>query len=223
MIERLTSIQYFAVAILPIIFAVTIHEVAHGFMAKLLGDKTALLLGRLTLNPVKHIDLIGTIIVPVFLLFFGGIIFGWAKPVPINAHNFRYPRRDMMLVACAGPSANFLMAIAWAIITKLGIFLSMHNVGWALAIVYMGLIGIQINLLLAVLNLLPLPPLDGGHIALGLLPNKLAALYSRIAPWGLFILLILIFSGRLFSSIINPIVYVFDDAIHALFNLPFGM
>lgn len=221
MIQNLTTIQLFAVAVIPIIFAVTVHEVAHGFVAQLLGDKTALLLGRLTLNPIKHIDLIGTIIVPMLLLFFGGIIFGWAKPVPVNPHNLRYPRRDMMLVACAGPTANFLMAILWAAITKLGIFLIAHNLSWALAIVYMGMIGIQINLLLAVLNLLPLPPLDGGHIAIGLLPGKLAFLYSRISPIGFFILLILISLGVL-SFIISPIINVLEYAIRTLFHLPLG-
>ena len=136
--EQLTTIQLFAVWALPVLFAITVHEVAHGWIASLLGDKTAFILGRLTLNPIKHIDPLGTILIPGILLLLHGPVFGWAKPVPVNAFNLHHPKRDMALVAAAGPLANFLMAIMWGGLVKLGLILLQRDFPGALAITYMG-------------------------------------------------------------------------------------
>jgi Zn-dependent protease len=216
--DQLTTIQLIAVWTLPIIFAVTVHEIAHGFVASLLGDKTALLLGRLTFNPIKHIDLIGTIIVPILLLMFGGIIFGWAKPVPISMRNFRKPKRDMAIVAAAGPLSNFIMAIMWAGITKIAALLLQHNFSGALAIFYMGQAGITFNCLLFVLNFIPIPPLDGGHVMAGFLPPKFAVQFERIAPYGFFIILILLVAGLL-GFVLNPLTNLLLHFIKILFEL----
>jgi len=195
--------QLIAVAILPLLFAITIHEVAHGWVAKRLGDPTAERLGRLTLNPLKHIDPVGTVLVPALLLMLGGFIFGWAKPVPVTWENLRHPKRDMALVAAAGPAANLLMALAWALAVKLGMSLP-EALRWAaLPLVYMGQFGIVINVVLMVLNLLPLPPLDGGRVAVGILPNRIGWQLSRIEPFGFFILLALLATGTL-SLIVGP-------------------
>lgn len=210
--NQLTAIQQFAVWVLPVLFAITVHEVAHGFVADLLGDKTARIMGRLTLNPIKHIDLVGTILVPAILFIFGGFIFGWAKPVPISARNFKKPRRDMMFVAAAGPLSNLIMMVLWALIAKLGIFLTQYGFNWALAIAYMGGAGIMINSALAILNLIPIPPLDGGHILMGLLPAKWAAKVSRIEPYGFFILLFLLATGLL-KYLIAPMTFLLQAFI----------
>ncbi|HIF47831.1 site-2 protease family protein [Candidatus Thioglobus sp.] len=184
---------------IPVIFAITVHETAHGWIASLLGDHSAKMMGRLTLNPIKHIDLVGTIIVPAFLYFTSGFIFGWAKPVPVNFNALRSPRRDMLWVAVAGPASNFIMALLW-----LGVvFIAIDTGSQFLA--DMAQVGIQINLLLAVLNLLPLPPLDGGRVMSSLLPPKLSYQYDQLEPYGLFILLGLLFLG-IFQTLILPIV-----------------
>lgn len=194
--------QLIAVAILPLIFAITVHEVAHGWMAKQFGDPTAQRLGRLTLNPLKHIDPIGTVAVPVLLLVLGGFIFGWAKPVPVTWENLRHPKRDMAIVAAAGPAANLLMALIWAVVLRVGVTLGPTS--WAgIPMQYMGEFGIQINVVLMVLNLIPLPPLDGGRVAVGLLPGPWAWQLARIEPFGFFILLALLATGVL-STIISP-------------------
>lgn len=217
---QLTSIQTISMWILPILFAVTVHEVSHGYVAYLLGDKTARVLGRLTLNPVKHIDIFGTIIVPIVLLLLNtGVILGWAKPVPVNANNFNKPRRDMALVSLAGSSANFIMAIMWAAIAKIGAILLMQNFSGALAVYSMGRAGISINLMLMVLNLLPIPPLDGSHIIASVLPASVAARYEQIAPYGFFILLILLSVG-IISIIMSPIIKVLYILIGSMFGLP---
>jgi Zn-dependent protease len=216
---QLTSIQIISMWILPILFAVTVHEVAHGYIAYLLGDKTACALGRLTLNPIKHIDLFGTIIVPIALLLLNtGVILGWAKPVPVNANNFNKPRRDMALVALAGPSANFIMALIWAAIAKIGLILLTKGVPGALAIYTMSGAGISINLMLMVLNLLPIPPLDGSHIIAGLLPRTIALYYERIAPYGFFILLILLYIG-----VINIVMFPIIRLLYAIIGTMFGL
>ncbi len=196
--------QLIAVSILPILFAITIHEVAHGWVAMHLGDPTAQRLGRLTLNPLKHIDPVGTVLVPALLLILKtSFLFGWAKPVPVTWENLRNPKRDMVLVAAAGPVANLLMAFFWGVIAKIGTLLP-AQVAWAAEpMQYMGVIGILINALLMVFNLLPLPPLDGGRVAVGLLPGPWAWRLSRVEPYGFFILIGLIFTGVLWS-IINP-------------------
>jgi len=216
--EQLSTIQLFAIWALPVLFAITVHEVAHGWVASLLGDKTAFILGRLTLNPIKHIDPLGTILIPGILLLLHGPVFGWAKPVPINSFNLHHPKRDMALVAAAGPGANFIMAILWGGIAKLGITLLQYNFPGALAIGYMGEAGIAINIVLIALNLLPLPPLDGGHILMGLLPKKISLKIGMIAPFGFFILLALLAFGLL-GIVINPGARFLHGIILAIWNM----
>lgn len=216
--NQLTTIQLFAVWALPVLFAITVHEVAHGYVAYLLGDKTARALGRLTLNPAKHIDLVGTIIVPLILFTFSGFIIGWAKPVPINSRNFKKPRRDNALVGVAGPLANLFMAFLWAAIAKLGLALLHVTFPGAAAINYMGLAGIQINLMLLVLNLIPIPPLDGGHVLAGLLPRKLALKYEKITPYGFLIVLFLLAVGAI-NYILFPLITLLYGLITVLFGI----
>lgn len=194
-----------SVAILPLLFAITVHEVAHGWVAKQFGDPTAERLGRLTLNPIKHVDPIGTVVAPILLLMLSGgrFAFGWAKPVPITWENLRHPKRDMAIVAAAGPAANFAMAVGWAIAAKIGVLLT-GTFDWAARpIILMGEIGIEINAIFMILNLIPLPPLDGGRVAVGLLPGPWAWRLARVEPFGFFILLALLFTGIL-GDIINP-------------------
>jgi len=207
---ELTLPQLLAVAVLPLLFAITVHEVAHGWVAKRLGDPTAQRLGRLTLNPVKHIDPVGTILVPALLLVLGSLsgrpfIFGWAKPVPVTWENLRSPKRDMALVAVAGPLANLLMAILWAFVFKLGTGLPAGADWAATPLRHMGEFGIIINLVLMVLNLLPLPPLDGSRIAASLLPGPLAWQYGRLEPYGFFILIALLATGVLGMILYPPV------------------
>lgn len=202
---QLSTIQTIAIWILPVLFAITVHEVAHGWVAKKFGDKTAFIMGRLTLNPIKHIDLIGTIVVPLILLILGGFVFGWAKPVPVNFNNLKNPKRDMAFVAAAGPAANLIMAILWALIAKLGVILFSMQIGWALALIYMGQAGILINLILMVLNLIPIPPLDGSRIVSSFLPNRIAYKYNKLERYGFIILLLLLATGVL-GHLFLPIV-----------------
>jgi Zn-dependent protease len=207
MMNELSLLQRIVVWILPVVFAITAHEVAHGWVAKKYGDNTAYLLGRLTLNPIKHIDPLGTIIIPGLLLLTGtGFIFGWAKPVPVDARNFNNPRRDMALVAFAGPLANLLMAIGWALITRLGVVIGMEAI--SLPLIYTGIAGISINLVLALINLLPIPPLDGSRILTGLLPVKWAWQYNRLERFGFIILLLMLYSGVLGSLLAYPMFVV---------------
>ncbi len=215
----LTIIQKIAVWALPVIFAITLHEVAHGFVALLFGDHTARLSGRLTFNPIKHIDLVGTVIVPVLMLLFSNFIFGWAKPVPVDARNLHHPRRDMAFVALAGPVSNLLMALFWGLITKIGLMAEQGGSVWlGTPLVYMGGAGIMINALLAVLNLIPLPPLDGGKVLSSLLPRRAAYSLSMIEPYGFYILVILMFTGVL-SKIMVPLVFFIIDGISSVFGL----
>ncbi|MCK5924603.1 MAG: site-2 protease family protein [Methylococcales bacterium] len=205
MMDELTLIQRIVVWILPVIFAITVHEVAHGWVAKKFGDPTADKLGRLTLNPIKHIDLIGTIILPaVLLITLTGYIFGWAKPVPVNPNNFKFPRKTMAIVALAGPVSNILMAIGWALIMRLGSVLSTHE-AISLPLIYMGVAGISINLVLALINLIPLPPLDGGRIVAGFLSEKWAFYYGYLERFGTAILLVLLLSGLLNTILGYPL------------------
>lgn len=215
--DQLTTLQTFAVWVLPVLFAITVHEVAHGYVANMFGDKTAMILGRLTLNPIKHIDPIGTILVPALMMLLGGFIFGWAKPVPINARNLHNPKRDMAIVAAAGPISNLLMAIIWAAIAKLGIVLVDHNLPAFIALIYMGKAGITINLILGTLNLIPIPPLDGSHILMLILPRELAFKYSRITPYGFFILLFLLYLG-VFRFVLSPIIDFLFSLIAMIFR-----
>lgn len=218
--NQLSLPQTFAIWVLPVLFAITVHEVAHGWLASKLGDKTALIMGRITLNPIKHIDPIGTILVPAILLFLGGFIFGWAKPVPVTWSNLNKPKRDMALVALAGPFSNLLMAIAWALIAKLGLVLSgSYNQPWTLGIQYMGQAGIIINLMLMFLNLIPIPPLDGGRVLSALLPNRWSAKLDRLEPYGFFILLILLAVGALKYILFPPMFYT-ESFITSLLGIP---
>jgi Zn-dependent protease len=211
-----------AVAALPIIFAITLHEAAHGYVARHFGDPTAYVLGRVSLNPIRHIDPMGTIVVPLLifasskLLAGGGIIFGWAKPVPVNFHALRHPKRDMLWVAAAGPAANFIMALAWGAFLKLSDFTGLQIDGGFLR--RMAEIGIQVNLVLMVLNLLPILPLDGGRIAVSLLPHRLAMSYARLEPYGFPILLVLLFTNVL-GVILYPMVNASASIISAIFQL----
>lgn len=211
-------IQRIAIWALPVLFAITVHEAAHGWAARRLGDPTAMMLGRLTLNPIKHIDPIGTIILPILMMWMSNFVFGWAKPVPVTWENLKHPKRDMALVALAGPLSNLLMAILWAVIMKIG--LSMQGTAdWlALPLLYMGGAGIYINSILLVLNLLPIPPLDGGRVLSGLLPGPWSYQLNRIEPYGLFILLALIFTGVL-GSILGPPIHALRTILYGLFGL----
>ncbi len=198
--------QLFAVWVLPVLFAITVHEVAHGWVAKQFGDRTAQMLGRLTLNPLKHIDPVGTILVPGILLLMGGFVFGWAKPVPVNARNLGNPKRDMAIVAIAGPAANLLMAVFWAIVIRVGALFVGEQEAIGMPLIYMGSAGISINIFLMMLNLLPIPPLDGGRVLAGFLPGPLAYKLNRLEPYGFMILVALIYFGGL-SLLLGPPVY----------------
>jgi len=203
---ELNTMQQVAAWVLPVLFAITVHETAHGWMALRFGDPTAKMLGRLTLNPVKHIDPVGTILVPGMLLLMpGNFLFGWAKPVPITYENLRSPKRDMALVALAGPMANLVMGLFWALVLRLGALWWPESPGPFL--VYAGVAGVFVNTILMVLNLLPLPPLDGGRVLTGLLPGRLSWQFSRIEPYGIFILLGLLVTGIL-GMILWPVVVV---------------
>ena len=190
--NELSFLQKIIVWILPVVFAITVHEVAHGWVAKKYGDNTASMQGRLTLNPIKHIDWFGTVILPGLLLLTGtGFIFGWAKPVPVDARNFKKPRHDMAMVALAGPVANLLMALGWALLARIGVIIGVEAI--SLPLIYTGIAGISINLVLALVNLLPIPPLDGSRILSGLLPNRLAWQYNQLEPYGFYILIALLY------------------------------
>ena len=201
--EELSIVQKFTVWVLPVLFAITLHEVAHGWVAQRLGDQTAARMGRLSLNPLHHIDPIGTLLVPGLLLLFGGFIFGWARPVPVDFGKLRHPRRDMVLVAIAGPGANLLMAIIWALLVRFAHYIDVEFVTVPLSL--MGIAGIVINLVLMLLNLLPIPPLDGGRIVSGLLPPRLSYKYDKIEPYGIMILLLLMVTGMLSSVLGIPL------------------
>lgn len=211
-------IQTIAVAALPVIFAITLHEAAHGYAARHFGDPTAWQQGRISLNPLRHIDLVGTIIIPasILLLSGGSFIFGYAKPVPVDFTRLRNPKKDMFWVAAAGPGANLFMAFCWAFMLKLAWLLPVNM--FTLPLSEMSKIGIVVNCVLMVLNLFPLPPLDGGRIAVSLLPHRLAWKLARIEPWGFPILLVLLFTGIL-GDIMNPLVSFSARAIESIFGL----
>jgi len=211
-------IQAVAIAALPIVLAITLHEAAHGYAAKHFGDPTAYLEGRITANPLKHIDPIGTIVVPlaILLLSTGGILFGWAKPVPVNFGNLRRPKRDMLWVAAAGPGANLVMAMIWALVLKTAWMLPLNY--FSVPMSEMAKTGIYINISLLVLNLFPLPPLDGGRIAVSLLPHRLAWKFAQLERWGFPILLVLLFTGIL-GSILRPLMAIVTVIIATIFQL----
>ena len=200
---------------IPVLFAITVHEVAHGWVADQLGDPTAKTLGRLTLNPIKHIDLVGTVILPLLLLFIGNFIFGWAKPVPVTWKNLGHPRRDMALVALAGPFANLLMMFIWAILAKLVFTFGNEPTLIMQLFITMCGIGIVVNVVLMVLNLLPVLPLDGGRIVSALLPVTWSRTFARLEPFGLIIIVALLATGYLFK-ILGPIVDYLYNYIYQL-------
>jgi Zn-dependent protease len=191
--EFLRNISIYAI---PVLFAITLHEVAHGWTARYFGDRTAELLGRLSLNPLRHIDPVGTVLVPGILLAMGGVMFGWAKPVPVATQALRKPRLASVVVALAGPSANFVMAIIWALILAAVLHLRSNETldGW---MVLMAQAGILTNVLLGVFNLLPVPPLDGGRVLVALLPSRWGSRIEKVEPIGLFIVLGLSVLGML--------------------------
>lgn len=214
-------IQTLSIYALPVIFAITLHEAAHGYVAKHFGDLTAYAQGRISLNPVRHIDPVGTIAVPVGLLVLSslsggaGFLFGWAKPVPVNFGNLRHPKRDMLWVAAAGPGANLVMALGWALMIKVAPLLPQY---FAVPLERIGMAGINVNLLLMVLNLLPIPPLDGGRMMVSLLPSRAAYRYSMIEPYGIIILLALLLAGVL-DRILWPFVALLRTLISFAFQV----
>ncbi|HZR01937.1 MAG TPA: site-2 protease family protein [Burkholderiales bacterium] len=219
-IDVVGLIQLIALAAIPVTFAITVHEAAHGYAARYFGDRTAEMAGRISLNPLRHIDLIGTIAVPLVILLAsklvgGGMLFGWAKPVPVNFGKLRNPKADMLWVAAAGPGANLAMALLWAVILKIAQLAPATY--FSLPLAGMAEIGITINIVLMVLNLLPLPPLDGGRIAVSLLPSKLAWRFAMLEPYGLIILLLLLVSGTL-RTVLSPFIGAALRAVGTAFN-----
>ncbi len=207
---NLTQILFFAI---PVILAVTVHEVAHGWTAKVLGDDTAYRQGRLSLNPIRHIDPIGSLLVPGVMYLFTGFAFGWARPVPIDWRRLRNVRRDMALVAAAGPGANLLMILLWGVVLRVAVEL---DPGFGrTALNFMSEVGIIINAMLMVLNLFPVPPLDGSRVVTALLPGRYAVAYNRLEPFGLIIVVLLLVSGLL-GSIIWPTIAAIDYFIRSL-------
>ncbi|HEX4879021.1 MAG TPA: site-2 protease family protein [Limnobacter sp.] len=212
-------IQTIAVYALPVLFAITLHEAAHGYVARRYGDNTAMLAGRITLNPIKHIDPVGTILVPIAILVssslmgVGAFLFGWAKPVPVNFGNLHNPKKDIRYVAFAGPGANFLMAIAWAFLLKVQLVTGASEP----FVLEMARAGVVVNLVLAALNLLPILPLDGGRILFSLLPSSAAYSFSRTEPYGMIILIALLLLNIL-PMFIQPMVGVAWQALSFLFN-----
>lgn len=211
-------VQTIAIYALPVIFAITLHEAAHGYVARHFGDNTAYVLGRVSLNPLRHIDLVGTVLVPLLILITssGGLLFGWAKPVPVDFSGLRHPKRDMLWVAAAGPLANLFMAVLWALMMKIAL-VAPHTT-FTLPLSLMAKAGITVNLVLMLLNLLPILPLDGGRIAVSLLPNRLAYSFSRLEPYGFPILLLLLFTNML-GAILNPMVSASIHVIATIFQL----
>ncbi|HYU70884.1 MAG TPA: site-2 protease family protein [Burkholderiales bacterium] len=211
-----------AVFAVPVVFAITLHEAAHGYVARHFGDTTAFMLGRVSLNPVRHIDLVGTIFLPVVTLFATGgrIMFGWAKPVPVNFHALRRPKRDMLWVALAGPAANLVMALGWAAALKIGALSGLAQGDFLLQV---PVAGVEVNLVFMALNLLPILPLDGGRVVVSLLPVPLALSFSRLEPFGLPILLGLVvissYGYNILGMFLDPIMFVSKSAIATIFQL----
>jgi Zn-dependent protease len=199
-------IQTVLIYALPVLFAITVHEAAHGYVARHFGDNTAYMLGRVTLNPIKHIDPIGTILMPIVLYFAtsGAFLFGYAKPVPVNFSQLRHPKRDMIWVALAGPVSNFIQAILWAVVFTLLVGAGLNERFF----LDMAKAGVLVNLVMWAFNLFPLPPLDGGRVLMGLLPPRQAYAFSRIEPWGFFIVMGLVLAGIVSSLWLSPLMAI---------------
>lgn len=212
----MNAVQQIAIFALPVIFAITMHEAAHGYVARYFGDMTAYSQGRISLNPIRHIDPIGTILVPLVTFLLAGILFGWAKPVPVNFSNLRHPKQDMLWVAAAGPASNLIMALFWALIIKVATLMSGSY--FALPLHEMGKAGVMVNVVVMVLNLLPVPPLDGGRIAVSLLPNHAAYRFAQLEPYGMIILVVLL-ATHVLDYILWPII---NTVLH-LFSVLFGI
>lgn len=212
-------IQTISLAAIPVLFAITLHEAAHGYVAKHFGDMTAYAQGRISLNPMRHIDPLGTILLPLMTLFLGGILFGWAKPVPVNFSALRHPKKDMLWVALAGPAANLVMALFWGLMMKVALWSPSSY--FAEPLIGMAEFGVTINAILMVLNLLPLPPLDGGRIAISLLPHRQAYQLSKIEPYGIVILILLavvpVGGQPILSRVLSPLVGTVIRIVETLF------
>jgi Zn-dependent protease len=208
-------VQTLAIYALPVLFAITLHEAAHGYVARHFGDMTAHAQGRISLNPIRHIDVIGTIVVPLAILFLSGykFLFGWAKPVPVNYSALRKPRQHMAWVAAAGPAANLLMALIWVLLLKLAV-LQPQNGFWTF-LQMMSQAGIVVNLVFMFLNLLPILPLDGGRILASLLPRRAAGQYARLEPLGVPLLIVLLLTNVL-NFVLEPLVGASDALIRAI-------
>ncbi len=211
--------QTIAIWAIPVLLAITLHEVAHGWVAKQYGDPTAAILGRLSLNPLRHIDPLGTVLVPIVLVVLVGFGFGWAKPVPVNFAQLRNPKRDMIWVAAAGPAANVVMALGWALVMKLGLLMLDHSQWVAAPLILAGQAGIIINLVLCLVNLIPIPPLDGGRILAGLAPARFLPALEKVEPLGMLIVFALLALGGL-SFILHPLLQFFSSVIGRLFGIP---
>lgn len=216
MMDTGNFIQAAAIYALPIIFAITFHEAAHGYVAKHFGDMTAYMQGRVSLNPMHHIDPIGTIVIPLVSLALGGFLFGWAKPVPINFGALRNPKQDMLWVAIAGPASNLVMAVFWGLMLKIATLMPGNYFASPLAV--MANMGVKINIVLMMLNLLPIPPLDGGRVMVSLLPARQAYQLAKIEPYGIIILVVLLFTGIL-GAIIGPMINLVINLVLQLFGL----
>lgn len=209
-------IQTVLVYALPVLFAITLHEAAHGYVARHFGDSTAWMMGRVTLNPMRHIDPIGTVAMPLLLYFAtgGSFLFGYAKPVPVRFGNLRHPKRDMIWVALAGPASNFVQAVLWAVL-----LVALHVAGvQERFFLEMAVAGVRVNLVMWAFNLFPLPPLDGGRILVGLLPMRAAITFSRIEPFGFFIVMALVLAGVVSSLWLQPLMTLGYGAINLLLS-----
>jgi len=207
-------IQTVLIYALPVLFAITVHEAANGYAARALGDNTAWMMGRVTLNPMKHIDLVGTILMPLVLYFAtsGAFLFGYAKPVPVRFDLLRHPKRDMVWVALAGPGANLLQALLWGIALYAMMAMSVSERFF----LEMGKAGMLTNVVMFAFNLFPLPPLDGGRIVVGLLPWKQAAWFARIEPWGFFIVMGLVVAGVVSTLWMQPVMRLTFDVLDVM-------